>query len=389
MLLLTNASDELKVITTTNAGFDVFVGYADLSGGAVDVGNALTSGSAAGTYTCCTGAAATKRNMKVINVINRDTALSCRFTVYIFTAAMNSILRDVTLAPGESLSYDDQVGWNVYDASGRVEVKQAEVVPIAAEPYTIFKVGTAAEAAGVDYCFAKDAGNPGAWSPGTPGINGRATDGTDAADAGCVPLKPAAAGKTKALLSMLGSANQVATLRLMDVLWVNTGIAVATTTAQAIASAALPPRDIDSAVNGKGCMVGLLVTVATTNAAAIATITLNYTNSAGVAGRTATIATFPASAVVGTVVWFLLAAGDIGVSSIQGITLGTSLVAGSVSLIVARPYCIAASPSASYPSIPLVQGNLPVPENACLLLFNSAALIAAVQANFVLTAQDI
>jgi hypothetical protein len=48
------------------------------------------------------------------------------------------------------------------------------------------------------------------------------------------------------------------------------------------------------------------------------------------------MASFPATAVVGTVVWFELAAGDRGVQALASVTLGTSLVTGSVSVILAR-----------------------------------------------------
>lgn len=390
MLLLNAVTDKLKLITSTNAAFDVYATYVDLVGTTVTVGApAQQSASASGTYDLVLGAASTARNIKSVNIRNRDPSLSCVFDVYVETSLLNTTLRKVTLEPGESLSYDDNIGWNVYDASGRVEVKQAPVIAQGAEAYTLNKTGTAAKAAGVDYCFGKDTGNPGAWSPGTPGINGRATDATNAADNGCLKLKAAGAGKTKALVSMIGNANQVATLRLFDILWVNTNLVVTTTTAQAIASVAFPARDLNFTANGVGCMVGILVTAATTNAGAINNMTLNYTNSAGVAGRAATIPSFPATAVIGTVVWFQLEAGDTGVQSIQGCTLGTSLLTGAVSLIVARQYCIASSLSASFPAVPIVQGNLLVPENACLLLFNSAALTTAVTANFVVTAMDI
>ena len=85
----------------------------------------------------------------------------------------------------------------------------------------------------------------------------------------------------------------------------------------------------------------MLTTTANTNAAAIANTTISYTNSDGVAGRTATLSAIagsqiPATALIGTIVWFNLAAGDKGVRSIQSITLATSLGAGSVSLIIAR-----------------------------------------------------
>jgi hypothetical protein len=88
-------------------------------------------------------------------------------------------------------------------------------------------------------------------------------------------------------------------------------------------------------------MIAMLTTVANTNAAAIANATVTYTNSDGVAGRTATLTAIAGgqitiSPVAGTITWFGLAAGDKGVQSIQGITLGTSLVAGAVSLMICR-----------------------------------------------------
>ena len=51
------------------------------------------------------------------------------------------------------------------------------------------------------------------------------------------------------------------------------------------------------------------------------------------AGKTATISSFPATAVIGTFVPFQLAEGDLGIRSIQSITLGTTLTAGAISLI--------------------------------------------------------
>ena len=85
-----------------------------------------------------------------------------------------------------------------------------------------------------------------------------------------------------------------------------------------------------------------MTTTANTNASAIANTTVTYTNSKGASGRTARLTAIagsqiPASPVVGTIVWFNLEGGDTGVRSIQGITLGTSLVAGAVSLMICRP----------------------------------------------------
>ncbi|HRK46451.1 MAG TPA: hypothetical protein PK324_12550, partial [Nocardioides sp.] len=63
---------------------------------------------------------------------------------------------------------------------------------------------------------------------------------------------------------------------------------------------------------------------------------ISYTNSDGTAGRTGTIPSFPATAAAGTLVPFMLQAGDRGVRSIQSITLGTSLVSGTVHLLLLR-----------------------------------------------------
>ncbi len=126
-----------------------------------------------------------------------------------------------------------------------------------------------------------------------------------------------------------------------DVLWVNSGIVVTTTTAQAISMPTLPARDVNGTTNGEGCMIGLMFTAAATNAAVISNTTVTYTNSDGTGSRTATLSAIvgsqiPATPVVGTMIWFNLQAGDKGVRSIQSITLGTSLVTGSVSLFIAR-----------------------------------------------------
>jgi hypothetical protein len=63
---------------------------------------------------------------------------------------------------------------------------------------------------------------------------------------------------------------------------------------------------------------------------------MSYTNSAGVNAKTATIPSFPATAVAGTFVPFMLEAGDTGIKSIQTITLGTSYGGGAIHLVAYR-----------------------------------------------------
>lgn len=125
-------------------------------------------------------------------------------------------------------------------------------------------------------------------------------------------------------------------------LWVNSSLNTTATTAQTINSVTLPPRDVNGTSNGEGCTIAMLNTAsALTNASANAGITVSYTNSKGVSGKTATLSAIagsqlPATAVVGTIIWFQLAAGDTGVQSIQSVTFGTSLGSGMVSLMICR-----------------------------------------------------
>lgn len=238
----------------------------------------------------------------------------------------------------------------------------------AARKYPLLKTGTAPEAVGVPYAFLKDAGNPGAIVVGTPGLNGRNVDGTT--EAGAIPWVNAGGANQKYLGSFSGSATVACQVALIDLLWINSGLVVATLTAQAITQAALPARDDNGATLGQGVQVGLLVTTATTNAAAITNMTISYTNSAGTAGRTGTAwPNFPATAVVGTLVPFALQAGDAGVRSVQSVTFGTSLAAGSVSLIMYR----------NIAELPLPTANLPALMNwadvALPKLYNGTALV--------------
>lgn len=212
--------------------------------------------------------------------------------------------------------------------------------PITAESSNYMKVGTTTEAAGLMHSLHAATGNPGAWSPGTPGLAGRATDGTTSTDNGCIRVQNATTG-TNYLTNFSAAATTASMQMLLDILWVNTGTVVTTITAQTVNSVAFPARDDNEAVDGNGVMVGILVTTATTNAGVIANTTMSYTNSAGTAGKTATISSFPATAVAGTIILFQLATGDNGVQSIQSLTLGISYGGGAISLIAFRVVAMA------------------------------------------------
>lgn len=342
MLNLTSTSDVVRVVTSAASQIEVHASYVDWNGSAVTPGRTNTAAITTATTTTVVGSpgSGVQRNVKHLNITNDHASASCGVTVEHFDGTTAVELMAFTLLPGENMIFGEEGRWAHRDANG------AEYPPAGKGAYDGFSVPfykgqTSADAAGYWYCTSKDAGFPGAWSPGTPGINGRVTDGTViATDAGCVPIKnPAIGANYLTELTMAGGVNHYHLF--FDCLWVNTGIVVTTTTAQAISMPTLPARDVNGTTNGEGCMIGLLTTTANTNAAIISNSTVSYTNSAGVAGRTATLQNIvgmciPATAVRGNLVWFSLQAGDTGVQSIQSITLNTSLVAGAVSLLIAR-----------------------------------------------------
>ena len=341
MLLLTTTSDVVRVVTSAAANsINCHASWMDTNGTTVTPGrqNTIISTATTTTVVPSPGSGVT-RNLKGLYITNDSPGTSCNVSVEHFDGTNQVELIEFILLPGENLGYREDGSWVHRDKQG-AEYPPAGLGAYTGNAFPFMKNGTAADVAGCWYCTAKDAGYPGAWNPGTPGINGRNTDGTTSTDNGCIPIKnPTAGANYLTELQMASSVNH--SHLLFDVLWVNSGIAVTTTTAQAITTPTLPARDINGTTNGEGCMIAMLVTTANTNASAIANTIVTYTNSDGVSGRTATLSAIagsqiPATPVIGTIVWFSLAAGDKGVRSIQSITLGTSLAAGAVSLMICR-----------------------------------------------------
>src|SRR5688572_829313 len=161
-------------------------------------------------------------------------------------------------------------------------------------PEEFLKVGTSMEGAGIFHSFFYTAGRPGAGVANSAGLGGAALTSVS----GQMPwVNPASGNSYLARLECASS--QAGSLLLCDRLWHNSGIVVTTTTAQTINSVTWPARDRDGSTNGEGILIGIEVSAATTNASAVTTITMSYTNQAGTSGRTATIPSFPATAVTG------------------------------------------------------------------------------------------
>jgi hypothetical protein len=341
MLLLTSTSDLVRLVTgTATSTIEVHTSYVDVNGTTITPGRTNTLITTATTTTIVgSPAASTQRNVKAIYCTNDSLGTSCSVGVE-HTDGTNVVeLIQFILLPGENLGYREDGSWVHRDAQG-AEYPPAGLGNYSGKSIPFMKTSTGSDVAGCWYCTAKDAGYPGAWSPGTPGINGRVTDGTAAADFGCIPIANAATGANYlTALEMAASVNH--TNDFFDVLWVNSGLVVTTTTAQAITTPTLPARDVNGTTDGVGCTIAMLVTTVLANAALNSSITVSYTNSSGTTGRTATLSAIagsqlPATAVVGTLIWFNLQAGDIGVRSIQSITLTTTLVSGAISLMICR-----------------------------------------------------
>ena len=341
MLNLSSTSDIIQVVTGAAAQIECHVSWADFNGTTVTLGRQNTPHITTATTTTIVASpgASTTRNVKHLNLTNDHSSQFCPITIEHNDGTTVEELISVILLPGENIVFGEDGRWTHYDANGAV-YPPAGKGAYDGYPIVFMKTGTASDATGYWYCTSKDAGFPGAWSPGTPGINGRVTNGTTTADNGCLPIKNPSTGANYLTEITMGASVNHSHL-FFDVLWVNTGIVVTTTTAQAIVTPTLPARDVNGATNGEGCMIGMLTTTANTNAAVISNATVTYTNSDGIGSRTATLSAIvgsqiPATPVIGTLIWFNLQAGDKGVQSIQAITLGTSLGAGAVSLFIAR-----------------------------------------------------
>ena len=342
MIILASTSDLIRVVTSHAAQVEVHASFVDLSGTTVTPGRTNTLITTATTATIVASpAASTVRNIKHLNITNDHASQSCIVTVEHSDGTTIIELMSFTLLPGENMILNEEGRWAHRDAQG------AEYPPAGLGAYTgnsisFMKTGTAADTVGYWYGTFKDAGFPGAWAPGTPGVNGRVTDGTQSADYGCVPIPNATVGGNYLTeLQMAASVNH--SHFFYDVLWVNSGLSVtSTSTVQAIVSPTLPARDINGTTNGEGCVIGLYFSTASTLAAVNALSQVTYTNSKGVGSRIATLigvqgSQAPATPVVGTVLWYNLAAGDTGVQSIQGFNIGaTSWLTGTINLFIAR-----------------------------------------------------
>jgi hypothetical protein len=147
-----------------------------------------------------------------------------------------------------------------------------------------------------------------------------------------------------------GQALQAGRLLLCDRLWHNGGYTITTLAPQASTSPTWPARDANGSTNGVGVVLGLEVSVAT--GAGTPTITVGYTNSSGTAGRTATnsVATVASSA-IGAFYPIGLQSGDVGVRSVQSLTLSSTWTSGTINLVAYRIIASVAISASGTPAV--------------------------------------
>jgi len=346
--ILSETTHSLEVVTTTTAAVDYFVSFVDYASGTATPGSTQGAITTATTTTWVSApAASTQRQLRRATFRNKSTSAANRLTFQKDVGGTNYEAYSVSLGPGESVKMDAEGEWAVYDSAGIARLPSTTVID--GRTQSLFKVGATSEAAGLFHTLTGSAGMPGAWVPGTPGLNGDHVACNSTADATIAgsPYLPTPATGNYYLTSATAGATVASVPFIYDLLWYNTGLVVTTTTAQNITTGTINARDQEGATNGEGIFLALHVTTATTNASAVTTITASYTDSDGNAGNTATIPSFPATAALGTFVPFLLAAGDRGVRSVENITLGTTLTAGAVSVVLFRPLAYIPSPLAN------------------------------------------
>lgn len=377
VVTLDATTESLVVTTSTAASTDYTVSYVDLASGTPTPGSLHGNiASATDTTVATAPAASTQRALTAVSLCNVGTTSQTVVVKHSTSGTLRVVARGA-LGPSECLQAGNDGAWRV-TTSGGVTKTAGAPFNISGRGYVWNKAATATDAAAYGYANWKDSGTPGAYSLGTPGVNGVVTDCSVLGTAGSggalslgTPLLSNAASGSLYLRSATVTAQAVGPYMLVDILWYNTGLAVATTTAQAITTPTLPARDGKGSTDGEDVRFSIITTTANTNAAVINNSTFSYTNSDGVAARTGTLFNlagymFPATPVIGTATTFQLQAGDRGVRSVQSVTLGTSLVAGTVTAVLFHPIAVVGVSVANTPAVFVPEVSPRIYNGSCL-----------------------
>lgn len=220
-------------------------------------------------------------------------------------------------------------------------------------PSLISKAVTATLVAGRPASLWSLGGSPGAGAFDST-LNGVVLSSTSALVNGQIPHFDPVSGNSH-LLRLQAAATQAGTLLLLDRLWHNGGYTITSTAAQNSTTPTWPSRcptsgtDDTPTTTGRGVLLACEISAAT--GAGTPTITCSYTNSDGTAGRTGTniIATVASSA-IGATYFIGLQAGDVGVRSLQSVTLSATWTSGTMNMVAYRVLAALELPGAFVPN---------------------------------------
>ncbi len=206
-------------------------------------------------------------------------------------------------------------------------------------PEMIAKAVTATLVAGRPASLWSLGGRPGAGSFDNT-LNGVALSSSSALVNGQIPhYNPSSA--LAYLHRFSGRASQAGTLMLLDRLWHNGGYTITSTSAQNSTTPTWPARcptsgtDDTPSTNGHNVLLACEISAAT--GIGTPTITVGYTNSVGTASRTATnVIPTVASSAIGSTYLMGLQAGDVGVRSMQSVTLNATWTSGTMNMVAYR-----------------------------------------------------
>ena len=207
-------------------------------------------------------------------------------------------------------------------------------------PWAISKAATPTLVAGRPHSLWYLGGAPGAASNPANTANGVVLSSTSALVSGQIPHYDPVSGNSY-LGRLEALATQAGTLMLCDRLLQcagttsGSGISLTTTPAQTINTTTLPARDNAGTTNGAGILVGFEVFTAA--GAGTPTLTIGYTNSGGSGSKSATnVDPVVASSAIGAFYRMGLQAGDVGVQSVQTITISATMTSGAAAIVLYR-----------------------------------------------------
>lgn len=120
MLLLTSASDIIRIVTGSAADVDVHASWVDNLAGVITPGRTNTTAIVTATTTTVVAAPAgsTQRNVKNLNIFNAHATATTTVIVQHFDGTTSEDLISVTLMPAEQLQFDETGAWTHRSSTG-------------------------------------------------------------------------------------------------------------------------------------------------------------------------------------------------------------------------------------------------------------------------------